>query len=276
MNSNTEDSKQTDAAIQAELDTILMSGLASFSLSKDPLQAISSRLDDRISKSTAAHAGLLTVREKDGMWSHLKKGIRTKHLWHGPAGNSVLIEFAAGASLPVHRHNWVEEGIVLKGGLQMGDLELGVFDYHLSPQGSRHDRIQSRQGALAYLRGTAVGHAPSVLREILGGMLPFKSGASQTVLFADIDWKPLAPGLLKKDLCSDGIIASSFFRFEPGASMEGHTHLRNEECMMLGGEIFLGDILLRAGDYHMAPAGSYHGEVSTDVGALLFVRGTVT
>jgi quercetin dioxygenase-like cupin family protein len=273
MSSNTEDPKQTDASVHAELDSVLIAGLTPLFPPSDRLQAISSRLDERIAKSIAAHAGLLTVREKGGVWCNLKKGIRTKHLWHGPAGNSVLIEFAAGASLPVHRHNWLEEGIVLKGGLQMGDLELSVFDYHLSPEGSRHDRIQSRQGALAYLRGTAVGHTPSVLREILGGMLPFKGNASQTVFFTDMDWIPLTPGVLKKDLYSDGIIASRLFRFEPGAKLAGHPHLQNEECMMLSGEIFLGDILLRAGDYQMAPTGSYHGEASTDVGALLFVRG---
>jgi hypothetical protein len=42
--------------------------------------------------------------------------------------------------------------------------------------------------------------------------------------------------------------------------------------MMLSGEIFLGDLLLRAHDYQFAPQGSSHGLVYTDVGALLFVR----
>jgi len=45
--------------------------------------------------------------------------------------------------------------------------------------------------------------------------------------------------------------------------------------MMLAGEVFLGDILLRAGEFQLAPAGSLHGEAYTDVGALLFVRGAV-
>lgn len=273
MSSRTEDPKQTDASIQAELDTLLMAGLAPIIPEAQRLKSISSRLDQRVADSVAEHAGLLTVRGKDGVWQNLKEGIRTKRLWQGPEGNSVLIEFAPGACLPVHRHNWVEEGIVLKGGLQMGDLNLGVFDYHLSPEGSRHDRIQSRQGALAYLRGTAIGHTPSVLREILGGLLPFKGGVAKTIFFNDAGWEQIAPGVLKKDLSSDGIIASRFFRLEPGSKVAGHPHLQNEECMMLSGELFLGDILLRAGEYQLAPVGSYHGEVSTDIGALLFVRG---
>jgi hypothetical protein len=39
--------------------------------------------------------------------------------------------------------------------------------------------------------------------------------------------------------------------------------------------VFLGDILLREGDYQLAPAGISHGEVYSDVGALLFRRGAV-
>ena len=49
--------------------------------------------------------------------------------------------------------------------------------------------------------------------------------------------------------------------------------MKDEECMMLQGEVFLGDILLRAGEYQLAPAGSLHGDVYSDVGATLFVRG---
>lgn len=42
---------------------------------------------------------------------------------------------------------------------------------------------------------------------------------------------------------------------------------------MLDGDLFIDDLLLRAGDYQLAPAGSVHREVYTDVGATLFVRG---
>jgi hypothetical protein len=46
-----------------------------------------------------------------------------------------------------------------------------------------------------------------------------------------------------------------------------------EECLMLSGEAFFGDILLRAGEYQHAPLGSRHGEAFSDVGALLYVHG---
>jgi len=275
MNSRTEYPNQSDVFEQAELDRLLTATLAPVAPEANRHQAIMARLQQRTAHSIAEHAGLLTIRLKAGVWHPVTDGIRFKTLWNGPEGNSVLVEFSAGASLLVHRHNWLEEGIVLRGGLQMGELDLGRFDYHVSPAGSRHQSIQSRQGALAYLRGTSLGHSPSVLRELLGGLLPFGGGSAQTVFYGDDGWQQLSSGVFKKALHSGGGMASCFYRLEPGATVPGHRHLKHEECMMLAGEVFLGDILLRAGEFQLAPAGSLHGEAYTDVGALLFARGAV-
>ena len=49
----------------------------------------------------------------------------------------------------------------------------------------------------------------------------------------------------------------------------GMNHPVDEECMMLSGEVFLGDILLQAGDYQHAPAGSEHLEMFSDTGAVI-------
>jgi quercetin dioxygenase-like cupin family protein len=260
---------------QTELNQLIMEGLAPIVPSARQQEGLRSRLMARVAFSAAQHAGLMTVRQKDGVWRALKAGVRVKHLWTGPAGSSVLIELAAGAALPAHRHNWVEEGIVLRGDLRMDDLDMGPFDYHISPPGSRHGAIRSRQGALAYLRGTSLGHAPSVVRELLGGLLPFHGQPARTVFFEDTGWQPMAPGVWKKELWSDGTLVSGFCRFAPGARVPGHAHPLDEECMMLSGEVFLGDMLLRAGDYQLAAAGSVHGEVFSDVGALFFFRGAM-
>ncbi|MBL8407277.1 MAG: hypothetical protein JNJ81_05665 [Candidatus Accumulibacter sp.] len=42
---------------------------------------------------------------------------------------------------------------------------------------------------------------------------------------------------------------------------------------MLSGDAFFGDVLVQAGEFHLAPAGSEHGEVSSDQGAVAFIRG---
>ncbi|WP_232470725.1 MULTISPECIES: cupin domain-containing protein [Methylococcus] len=274
MNSRPEFPNLPAESEQTELNDLLVESLAPIELSSGIREVLRTRLMDRIARSVADQAGLLTVRLKDGAWQTLRRGVRFKPLWTGPAGSSVLIEFAPGALLPAHRHSWTEEGIVLRGGLQMGSLDLGPLDYHLSPAGSRHASIRSRQGALAYLRGTSLGRKSSVLRELIGGLLPV-TGPAPTTVFADNKegWVEVAEGVMKKDLCSDGILASRFYRLAPGAKVPAHSHLQDEECMMLEGEVFLGDILLRAGEYQLAPVGTRHGEVFSDVGATLFVRG---
>lgn len=242
----------------------------------DRQQGLSRRLQERVALSAAAHQHLLTVRAKHGVWQTLKPGIRFKLLWQSDQGNSVLIELAPGTALPEHRHQWLEEGLILRGGLQIDGLELGVADYHAAPAGSHHGRIQSRQGALAYLRGTSLGHPPSVALEVLGGLLPFGDRLAHTVFAADGQgWQTIADGVSQKILQADQRLSSALFRLAPGAAVMAHGHPLPEECMMLSGEVFLGDILLREGDYQLAPAGISHGEVYSDVGALLFRRGAV-
>jgi quercetin dioxygenase-like cupin family protein len=240
------------------------------------LASLGQRLENRIRASLAKHAGLRTVRSRDGVWRNLVTGIRYKPLWESAQGNSVLVEFAAGSALPNHRHTYLEEGIVLSGSLQMDDLELNQFDYHVSPAGSRHGRIRSEQGALAYLRGSSLGQPMSMFKEMLGGLLPNIHKESESVFSGEGGWVEIQHGLYQKDLWTDGTIASRFFRIAAGARVAGHYHSLDEECMVLSGDIFLGDILLQEGDYHIAPADTEHLELFSDTGALLYIRGAAS
>ena len=257
----------------SELNRLLAPGLAPVDIPPDRRAGLRAQLLARVAASAAAHAGLLTVRAGDGRWQAVKSGVRAKSLWQGPEGNSVLIELAPGAALPVHRHQWLEEGIVLEGDLQLGNLALRTGDYQASPPDSRHDRITSRGGALAYLRGTSLGHAGRVLKEIVGGWLPRAGDPPLTVFGRAEGWAPLSSGVECRVLRRDGLRCSRFLRFAPGASLPGHGHVQDEENMLIEGEVFFGDVLVRAGEFHLAPAGSRHGPITTDTGALLFVRG---
>lgn len=237
-------------------------------------ETLRSRLLARAADGRAGESGLLTVRLKRGTWQTLKPGVRFKPLWDGPEGASVLIEFAPGAALPPHRHNWAEEGMVLRGHLQHSEVELGPGDYQLSPAGSRHGGIGSRDGALAFLRGTSLGHPASVWRELLGGILPLAGPEGTTVRGSgDAGWQEMAPGVTVRELWGDSDRWSRYYRLQPGTRLPEHGHRQDEECMVMEGEIYLGDILLLAGDYQVAPPGSRHRELTTDTGALLFVRG---
>lgn len=275
MNKPEKGSPVIEAQEQAQVFELLAENLKSVPPSPAMQGSLEKRLLTRVQESIAKHAGLLTVRSRDGSWRDLIAGIRYKPLWQSPQGNSVLVEFAPSSALPVHRHIYLEEGIVLSGGLQLDGLELGQFDYHVSPAGSQHGRIRSEQGALAYLRGSVLGQTMPMLKEVLGGLLPNRHQDSETIVSVEGGWVEIQAGVSQKVLWSDGIVASSFFRYDAGTSMAGHDYPLDEECMMISGDIFLGDVLLQSGDYNMTPAGSRHLEIFSDTGALLYVRGAV-
>lgn len=262
-----------DESSENELNLLLCDGLAPVDLQPAEHAGLRSRLLRRVGDSVRRHAPLQTVRQDDGTWRAIKAGIRAKTLWEGPQGASVLIELSPAATLPVHRHQHLEEGIVLHGSLQIGDLTLGPGDYHISPPGSRHARISSTEGALAYLRGTSLGHAGAVLVELLGGLVARDGPAIHTVFAHQGVWQAIAEGVEQKILWHDGEVTSRFLRLAAGSHLPAHAHEGEEECIMLSGDAFFGDVLVQAGEFHLAPDGSEHGEVSSDHGALAFVRG---
>jgi quercetin dioxygenase-like cupin family protein len=275
MNNRAKDITEIENDEQSEVFGLLSEHLDVVSPSQTLLDSVALRLENRIQTSITKHAGLRTVRSKDGVWHNLVSGIRYKSLWQGPQGNSVLVEFSPGSALPLHRHSYLEEGIVLSGSLQLDDIQLTQFDYHVSPAGSHHGRIQSDQGALAYLRGSSLGQPLSMLKEVLAGLLPKTHLKSESIIDDEDGWIEVQKGVFQKDLWTDSSVASRFFRLAAGTHLDGHYHPLDEECMMLGGEVFLGDILLQAGDYHIAPASTEHLEVFSDTGGLLFVRGAI-
>lgn len=232
------------------------------------------RLLNRAAASARDHAGLVTVRGRHGHWRTLKPGVRTR-LLHRSAdgGTSALIELAPGARLPVHRHRHLEEGIVLDGRMQMGELDLGAGDWHLSQPGSRHAAISSKVGALTYLRGTSLGEGLGLALELVGGLWPAAGRESRTVTASDGSWRAIGDGVEEKTLWGDGVRTSRFLRLGPGAVVPGHAHPIAEETLVIDGDVFFGDILVCARELHVAPAGSRHPEVTSDAGALLYVSG---
>lgn len=85
------------------------------------------------------------------------------------------------------------------------------------------------------------------------------------------EWRQLLPGVRMKTLSADQ--RAILLDLAPGASLPVHRHHEDEECVVLRGEARLGDITVRQGDYHLARAGSRHGTVRSESGALLYLRG---
>ncbi|MDP2832449.1 MAG: cupin domain-containing protein [Pseudomonadota bacterium] len=86
-------------------------------------------------------------------------------------------------------------------------------------------------------------------------------------------WVPLMPGIDMKLLREDASTRSYLLRMAPGTRVSPHAHSLDEECMVLEGDVWLGEVHAHAGDYHLAHSGVPHGVVSSDGGCLLFLRG---
>jgi hypothetical protein len=98
-----------------------------------------------------------------------------------------------------------------------------------------------------------------------------------TIRAAEGDWIHALPGAAIKILhqTADSPVVTYLARLAPGFEMSGHPHPFDEECMMLEGEMWLGDLHLQAGDYHFAPKGVVHGKLRTATGALVFQKGVL-
>jgi quercetin dioxygenase-like cupin family protein len=86
-------------------------------------------------------------------------------------------------------------------------------------------------------------------------------------------WVTMLPGVEMKLLREDADTRSYLLRMAAGARVSGHGHSHEEECMVLAGDVWLGDLHAHAGDYHLARRGVPHGVVRSDGGCLLFLRG---
>jgi anti-sigma factor ChrR (cupin superfamily) len=85
-------------------------------------------------------------------------------------------------------------------------------------------------------------------------------------------WRPTGDaGISYKLLYADAERGTytTLVRMEPGSRIPAHRHLGVEQCLVLEGDLRSGDTEMSAGDFNCSLAGSVHGEVVTDGGALL-------
>lgn len=248
-------------------------GLTPLAVPVERVSSLQQRLMARVSQSAARHRGLRTIRHGDAPWQTLSEGVLACMLHDNGATRSVLVEFAPGASLPAHRHAADEECIVLRGSLYAGDCRVALHDYHLAPAGSRHKRIRSDEGAVAFLRGTSIGRTGHMMREMATALLPGDGPQFLTIAAGSGGWREVAAGAFIKPLLLQGASASMLLRLEAGARLPVRPRVMEEECLMLSGEAFFGDVLLRSGEYQQASSSTPGGEAFSDVGALVYVHG---
>lgn len=88
------------------------------------------------------------------------------------------------------------------------------------------------------------------------------------------DFEPTAvAGIEARKLFVDaeGDRVTMMVRMRPGAAYPPHVHAAAEECFVLSGDLTVGSVKMRAGDYQRAAVGSTHGVQSTENGCVLLL-----
>ncbi len=91
------------------------------------------------------------------------------------------------------------------------------------------------------------------------------------------DWIALSEGVDKKVLLTDpsGTWETYLLRIQPGHKVPAHDHDRLEECLIVEGELHVGEFRFFAGDFHAIGKGTTHPDLMSDVGAVVLIRGEI-
>jgi ChrR Cupin-like domain len=86
-------------------------------------------------------------------------------------------------------------------------------------------------------------------------------------------WTEMSPGVTYTVLFEDPVAKrrSILVRALPGSNYGAHFHAEgHEECLVLEGDLIMGDLKLLAGDFHVAAKGSTHPAATTRSGCVLY------
>jgi hypothetical protein len=225
------------------------------------------RLLGRVAESAARHQGMVTVRRRHLQPQTVAEGVQVRWIYEADATRArragepqrvALIELQAGARLTqglglAHRHS---EWLVVSGSVTLDGVALDTLDHHGHAASEREPVLATAAGATVYLRDN--------------GDEPSPAGTSRERL---AQWEPFAPGIRRRLLWQAGNASAYLARAQLGAAVPAHGHRNDEECFMIGGELFTGDILICEHEFQLAPAGLRHGLVQAATDCLVYVRG---
>jgi anti-sigma factor ChrR (cupin superfamily) len=88
------------------------------------------------------------------------------------------------------------------------------------------------------------------------------------------EWVQHGPGDHRKLLLVDEAarMATFLLRLDPGVRVATHSHEAVEECLVLEGDVAIGEHRFGKGDFHAAFPGAVHRGFGTDGGCLLLIR----
>lgn len=236
--------------------------------------SLRSRLAARVRQSVLTHKEYLTVRREEGEWRQLSGGVRARRLRADESTSVEIVQLQEGAELPWPEGVFAQEILVLTGiFFSSGSSENQQFAYQVRYRQTPLASLIAATEVTLYVRQLHV--VPEQLPELEARWWSFTSQASSWTLPSRKHWVETSVGVKVLALRGDRDVVSMLVRFAPGASVSDHAHALNEDCLVLEGEMFLGDILLRKGDYHLAPAGGSHFGETSDVGAVFFFHGAL-
>lgn len=97
--------------------------------------------------------------------------------------------------------------------------------------------------------------------------------ASYVIRSGDAEWETVLPGISAKRLHIDEAAGTvtMLIRMDPGTSYLPHLHAGGEQCFVIEGDLREGDLVVDAGDFQYAAAGTHHHAQHTENGCLLLI-----
>lgn len=117
----------------------------------------------------------------------------------------------------------------------------------------------------------------SMRKKIADRISPGQPADTETVRGEAVDWMSAWPNVWVKMLRQDAAsnLQMVLFRIKPGGVVPAHVHTKEEECLVLDGEIYIGSHRVGEGDLHIAKPGAAHGDITTRTGATVLVRSEI-
>lgn len=115
------------------------------------------------------------------------------------------------------------------------------------------------------------------LRSRIAALATSPPAGTATWRVGDDGWSSGMPGVAMKLLRRDPVAGTQemLLRLGAGVQVPAHSHSKEEQIIILEGELMLGEHLLRQGDVHVAPPGSWHPVITVERSCLLLLRSEI-
>lgn len=159
------------------------------------------------------------------------------------------------------------------------DADRRALDARLGAEPALREALvawQLRLAPLAVADIAGPGPSPELWDRIAAAISPARAPASgsRTITSDSGTWRAIAPGVDVKLLHIDRArgFRTMLIRMAPGGVIPAHPHADDEECVLIEGEIFVGPTRLGVGDWHLAPKGEMHPDITSPQGGLFYIR----